>query len=843
MGEARKSKVMTSPQTFRQANLVISAALILAAALYLCSVGDPRDSRYAAFGQGGPPLVCPPGGQLKLDLGQAAQGAVRLRLRLSCGAAGGCGSLRVVGAGGPKHLPLRGAGPRQTEFHLGRAALAAGPVLQNLSSQPVHITQYRVQESLASNSAFPRLAVLLAPRATGGLRQTASWLVMLGGMAMLVAAVILSARRRQRRYLNGASLTWLGICLAGLAASLGLYLMGYPLILGWDAYLLLCGLGLGLMALGKAAKLLAGLAKAGAKPAGGQGSGAAAAVLPGLVLFFFLPANIYTHNQGDLDYNLALLVPFGAALAAYLLLLAAVSLYKAGRPAIYKTLFFIGLFLLIRDMAAPLEVGELAGSLAIRDVSEPVGYMIIDGLLALGTLAAIFLVPWGPIKRFAGLVVIILALAHAAIFGFSLDGRSHLTFAGQEPEHPTSPPARPAQAGNVYHLILDGFSSQVLEAILRDPGLARSLEGFTFFRRARSNYLFTGLSIPSFMTGTLAPYQKQGQSLDQWKLTVKRWTRKATTRGILESAYQAGYTVTQYMNTRLFFPHQRASTIYYGAQLFGELAVRQAMVRFADLWLLRAAPTILKQETWTEENRGRLAGLLAEPGDHAWAYWGVRQLAKMTQAEAARPARGQYVYGHFLMPHRPLVLDADCRYRPGGKTAEGYLAQATCVVKKVAEFLNELKRLGRFDDALILVHADHASRLAPVADQRESMPAWLIEEIDKIKPGKVAGTTHQNLNLPLVLIKPPGAARGPLLRTDKVGQLLDLAATIYQAKQWAARAPQGRDLFQPGSDPRVDVFIHFPLKRIYQTKREYWHLIYDGAKWRLDENYPRPPRP
>ena len=52
---------------------------------------------------------------------------------------------------------------------------------------------------------------------------------------------------------------------------------------------------------------------------------------------------------------------------------------------------------------------------------------------------------------------------------------------------------------------------------------------------------------------------------------------------------------------------------------------------------------------------------------------------------------------------------------------------------------------------------------------------------------------------------------------------------------------QGRDLFAPGPDRQVDLFIHRPLTRIHLTSREYWHLIYDGQDWRLSQSYPMAP--
>lgn len=823
----------------RKANLVIPLALILAAALYLLTVGHPANRVDKLFALGDQAIELKPGAEAGLQAGPPAKSAGHLRIHFLCGTGGGCHGLRLKDPGGNLIEP-RKADPDEADFLIRVGPGQGPPRVVNAGRKPVTVREYRLEDTLASNSGFPRFALFVSQPATGDLAGAMQWLVILAGMVLITGAVVISSKKHLGQYLNPGALAILAVPLALVLAALGLRYYGWGLVLGWDAYLLACGVGLAMQLLAAPARLLS--SRPNAKPRSGGGPGFIAACLPALVLFFYLPSVIYIYNQGDLDYNLAQVTPFAAALGLCLVGVLLLMLYKTRRQAIFKGLFFLGLFLLLRDMVAPLDVGELAGGLAVLDIQEPVFNIILEAVLAVVTLAAAIKVPWEKARPFATILVLLLTVFHGGSFYHELQGRTHFTFGDTPVEHPSPPPPRASDQGNVYQIILDGFSSQVLRSVMSDPKLASAFEGFTFFPRARSNYLFTDMSIPSFMTGSFNPYMKPGESVGDWLGRVKQWTRTATTGGILAAAYANGYTVSQYMNTRLFYPHQKASNLYFGAQLFGEVAVQQAMIRFADLWLLRVAPTMLKQEVWSDENRGVLAGLATIPGDHAWAYWGVRQLGKMTEAEASRPAKGQYVYAHFLMPHRPLVMDAGCKYHPAGeKSAELYRDQAACALSRVALFLAELKRLGRYDDALIVVQSDHATRMVNPISQRDHLPPWLLAELNKLTPGNRAGRNKQNLNLPLILVKPAGATRGPLVVADKLVQLVDLANTIYRSKGWKARAPQGRDLFAPGNDPEVNLIIHIPLKRIHQTDRKYWHLMYDGVNWRMNQRYPLPP--
>ena len=103
--------------------------------------------------------------------------------------------------------------------------------------------------------------------------------------------------------------------------------------------------------------------------------------------------------------------------------------------------------------------------------------------------------------------------------------------------------------------------------------------------------------------------------------------------------------------------------------------------------------------------------------------------------------RGQMVFAHLMLPHFPYFYDRYCRFRPAdflGRSAPQaapltntsetrsvryahYLEQLECTTSQVERVLEALARAGH-DDAIVIVHGDHGSRIGirdPQAHDRD----------------------------------------------------------------------------------------------------------------------------
>lgn len=106
------------------------------------------------------------------------------------------------------------------------------------------------------------------------------------------------------------------------------------------------------------------------------------------------------------------------------------------------------------------------------------------------------------------------------------------------------------------------------------------------------------------------------------------------------------------------------------------------------------------------------------------------------RAEVAAAPRGSMFFAHLLMPHAPYVYDAQCQIKsvgnwldrtahdalwPSTNTPESraqryaaYLGQVRCLHSRLQDLFGGMHAAGTFDDALILIHGDHGSRITLV---------------------------------------------------------------------------------------------------------------------------------
>jgi hypothetical protein len=133
----------------------------------------------------------------------------------------------------------------------------------------------------------------------------------------------------------------------------------------------------------------------------------------------------------------------------------------------------------------------------------------------------------------------------------------------------------------------------------------------------------------------------------------------------------------------------------------------------------------------------------------------------MADEESLSPS-GRYTLVHVLIPHPPLKLRADCTYSVGSSKTEP-IEQSRCALKLIEEFVDRLKELGRFDDSLIVIHADHGGAYRTKNDTL------------------VTNARSVSLNV-VLLVKPVGnPASEELQVVDSETSLLDIARIIMNS--------------------------------------------------------------
>ena len=107
----------------------------------------------------------------------------------------------------------------------------------------------------------------------------------------------------------------------------------------------------------------------------------------------------------------------------------------------------------------------------------------------------------------------------------------------------------------------------------------------------------------------------------------------------------------------------------------------------------------------------------------------------LVTSRAAEIERGKAIFAHILLPHDPYIFDRDCRLKTDFQTwrphesalwwhrvksdpqrrlarYEEYYKQVLCLHKKLGTLLDVLAERGVLDEATIIVHGDHGSRIS-----------------------------------------------------------------------------------------------------------------------------------
>lgn len=303
-------------------------------------------------------------------------------------------------------------------------------------------------------------------------------------------------------------------------------------------------------------------------------------------------------------------------------------------------------------------------------------------------------------------------------------------------------------APNVYHLLFDEYDTRFFLRTLT-PEVEHALRGFTFFRQALSTAGRTQGSLPAVFTGRAVRDEHA-------------WTALNSERSFLYWLRQAGYRTHGYLPLLWSFEQELFDHARYH---FPKQKVDHSRL-FLGTWLGAHLPEAVW--TWTGP-QAWITDLAA--GRQLPVSTPLVSLAAMGTAEEQepqRPASGQYVFVHVLIPHGPYVLRSDCSARPDitsrHPTAGSPIDQARCATARIVAWVALLERLGRLDDALVVIHADHG---APF-DWSSGDPVW-------IPPQRQQGLELRSL----LLVKAPGAPRSESLRvSDLPVTLLDVAPTI-----------------------------------------------------------------
>ena len=378
-----------------------------------------------------------------------------------------------------------------------------------------------------------------------------------------------------------------------------------------------------------------------------------------------------------------------------------------------------------------------------------------------------------------------------------------------KPTQPTPGASKAPESGNsdlpvILHLVLDEHIG-LAGMNERRPGgerLARDLEafytgyGFRLFSQAYSQYFDTPMSLAGTLNFDASPrveaYLEKGRG--KWTLHANRYFSELGQRGYKARIYQSNY-MDFCQTTEITLE----SCAVYNPDKFvpdsvAELPLVERVLLLANMYYSSIA-TIRLMKFAGSSLSAHLEGYGLElPGLGLWhgllGPIAVLPTLERLGDDLSRTSGGTLFFAHLMIPHYPYVLRSDCSIRTpisswelrflreGMNTPESrrrrytaYYDQIRCTLRKLAALFDAMKAAGSYEEAIILIHGDHGSRIALIDptvenlsrltpdDHIDSFSTLFAAKVPDLAPGVEAGASPISAILPYLLGVPGATPR------------------------------------------------------------------------------------
>jgi hypothetical protein len=335
---------------------------------------------------------------------------------------------------------------------------------------------------------------------------------------------------------------------------------------------------------------------------------------------------------------------------------------------------------------------------------------------------------------------------------------------------------------NVIHVVLDEFQSDVFHDILQQDRstLNEQFRGFQYFADHAGSFPTTSFSMPAMLTGL--EYRNEKSAPDFIRDAFKQ-------SSVFEKVSKAGYDIDaasivpidsfeQWLGPDSA-PNWKGARFqirkpYVSRRDYREVTARQLL----ELSLFRHVPHAGKvfgaeypasfyRPIWMDRSETP-AQVRRHEASNSAAF-----LQRFIDSMASGRDRPVYKLLHVGVPHRPVVLDRNCRFIGlTDMSRQSYMEQCRCALRLVAALLDRARVLGIYDSSVIIISSDHGTDLEPSGFGGTSESLSPLPGPSTVRLPAIVSTAKA-----VMLIKPPGR-NGPITISEAPTSHVDLPATI-----------------------------------------------------------------
>ncbi len=498
-----------------------------------------------------------------------------------------------------------------------------------------------------------------------------------------------------------------------------------------------------------------------------------ASLLLGFTACVFAPLETYLVTIDELNFSILDLLPvvFLCGLLVFGLCFGVHFLLKGKLRLVFSALCVAAsLALYLQGNYLNISYGPLNGTLIRWDTfgSYPFWNTLVWALLLLLPVLAAFFLPKRARVAFQFLSVFVLAMEivslSALLLTTDLSGRGSMYYLSTKNEFNFS------KNNNIVVFGIDSFAPDYFQEIRQHyPEAFESWTGFVEFPHHSGKFPATNWAIRNLMTGT--PYEAQPNP--------KKFTEIAYENSTLIPTLKAhGYDVDFFVpegivqNCEKYFDNFITSPIHVNSHF----TLLKKIYRLTGFFY---APHVAKQFCWM--TTADFDAIRVKTRDDIFLRDDA-DFRKRFDASGIRVEKENDSFHFFftLGPHSPFILkepDENTFYYNDEVTQH---SQTLHSLDTVTAIMNAMKEKGIYDDATIIILADH-------------------------------GDLVYN-NAPFLLVKLPGAT-GPITQNNSFVSQNDFEATIFAAAGIDATSAVGKNVFEVGDEKRTFTFYDLPFNK------------------------------
>lgn len=335
---------------------------------------------------------------------------------------------------------------------------------------------------------------------------------------------------------------------------------------------------------------------------------------------------------------------------------------------------------------------------------------------------------------------------------------------------------------NIVVFVLDQYDGMIIDEIQQlQPDFLAPLHDFTYYRNMVGDFLPTAMSIPYLLSGS------------EWSEDIleSQWNQKAYERedALLKCLKSQNYDIQIYTDSQYVSESQKDIISNYKENVKRECRMNDLLNLMMQCSKYRISPFALKNYYQYDTKD------IVELSDYDEVYKCSDDLPFYEQllneglyVGGAEEKDGQFKFIHMWGAHPPYNLTEDFQHIDYDWRRDVHIgdkiSQAKGALKIVYEYIDQLEKLGKYDDTMIIITADHGYK------------EWLCDENNEVI----------STSFPICFIKEPNESSENIRISEAPICHTDILATIYKQIGITVEQPTCKEIQE--NEERIRDFVY-----------------------------------